>query len=284
METDLAVKKKEFQEKKGQLAELRSQLHSLHNEKEAAFKELKVLQEASKNRALQIKTIREERSNLVEQIKTFKEERQKLYAVAKEKSSEKEKLEEKKNKASHTLRIRETPQSIRQTIARLEMKIVTDVLSFEKEQQLRKHIKDLQEKSRQGERLIEMGREMNSTAASLSQSRRKAEEAHQQVQKIAQLAQEKYEQINALYTELKKRPEKEVAERYFELKRQYLETKQKMDDVMARCAELNKILKQENEHQISVKLREKSAEVQEKIKKGKKLSTEDILAFQATKE
>ena len=44
------------------------------------------------------------------------------------------------------------------------------------------------------------------------------------------------------------------------------------------------LLNEESERNFKQRAREKTAEVQEKIKKGKKLRTEDILAFQALRE
>ena len=62
------------------------------------------------------------------------------------------------------------------------------------------------------------------------------------------------------------------------------EVKKEVDELQARVTVLSKLFKDEEEKSFKTKVKEKTAEVREKMKKGKKLSTEDILAFQATKD
>ena len=58
-------------------------------------------------------------------------------------------------------------------------------------------------------------------------------------------------------------------------------SRQKKDDLGKQLDQFSSQLKNQGEKDFKTKVREKTAEVQEKKKKGKKLSTEDILAFQA---
>ena len=62
------------------------------------------------------------------------------------------------------------------------------------------------------------------------------------------------------------------------------QTKKELDSLQARIKELGGILQEEEEKSFQQIAREKTEEVKEKMKKGKKLSTEDILAFQAMKD
>ena len=68
------------------------------------------------------------------------------------------------------------------------------------------------------------------------------------------------------------------------MKVEYETSKKGVDKLQARVTVLSRLFKDEEEKSFKTKVKEKNAEVQDKLKKGKKLSTEDILAFQATKE
>ena len=112
-----------------------------------------------------------------------------------------------------------------------------------------------------------------------------AESAHAKVQELAQASQEKHERITKLFNEIKgfREEEKVWAQQYKDLKALWLPMKDEMDQVTAQMRELEEKLGMAREQSYKEVLAEKSKEVKDKIKKGKKLSTEDLLAFQAMK-
>ena len=286
MEEDLPRLRKEFHEKKGELTELRSQLAAVNKEKEDLYHQLKSVHESIKQNTSQLKPLREERDSLTKKVKLLKEEREQQHKAVQQKSDQKHQAEEKKKSLHREMPFRETPHRIKAQIEHLEMKIVTDALPFDKEQQLTKLIKELKGKLKQVQELITTGKEMNTISAEMSRSRRTAQEIHELVQETARQGQERHEKINAIYAAVKeaRAQEKPLAEKYIQLKGQYQDIKKKMDEAQSRYTELSKIFRQQEEKSFKVQVQEKTALVQEKLKKGKKLSTEDILAFQATKE
>ncbi len=278
--------RKEFQDKKKEVSQLRAQLNSLNQEKEKYFRELRSARDKIKSRAQKIKALKESRDNLTKQVKETKVERDKLNDLVKSKVGVKKEVDKKKHELLESLKIKNDPVSIKIMIEQLETKIETEVMPFSKEQQLNKKIKELKAQLKELQSLGVIWKEISTTSQDFSETKRKAEESHQNVQDLAKQSQEKHQNINQLYEELKelRNSEQPLAEKYLEFKVKYEETKKSLDELQVRINELSKILNIEDERNYKDKVREKTAEVAEKIKKGKKLTTADILAFQATRE
>jgi len=278
--------RQEFLQKKKEVSTLRPQLNSLGNQKEDSFRELRSARDKIKFRASKIQELKKERDDLTKQVKGFKEEREKLNLEVKEKSEERKEIGQKKKELLDKLNIKEDPAKIKHLIQSLESKIETEVMPFTKEQQLNKKIKELKAQLKELDKLGEVWKEINVSSSGLSEVRQKAEDSHHNVQSLAKQSQEKHEEINRLYEELKelRSQEQPLAEKYLKEKKEFEEIKKKVDELQARISELSKLLNEEDEKDFKSKVQEKTAEVKEKLKNRKKLSTEDILAFQASKD
>lgn len=278
--------KQEFYQKKREASALRSQVGSLGTTKEDSFRELRSTRDKIKFRASKIQSLKKERDDLTKQVKEFKQEREKFNTEVKEKAEERKEVGQKKKDLLDKMNIREDPAKIKHMIQALETKIETEVMPFTKEQQLQKKIKELKVQYKELEKLGDVWKEINASSTGLSEVRQKAEESHKNVQTLAKQSQEKHEEINRLYEELKQLREQEqpLAEKYLREKAEFEELKKKLDELQARIGELSKVLNEEDEKDFKSKVQEKTAEVKEKLKKRQKLSTEDILAFQASKD
>ncbi len=278
---DTGVMRKEYQTKKQEMSSLKSSLHSLNTEKEAAYHDLKTLREKISAHTAKIQELKGQRNSLTGQVKELKGERDKLNLVVKEKAQVTHSTDQQKKEVQSVPR--ESPQRLRAEIARLERKIETEIMPFPKEQELTKQIKVLKAAYKKIAAAVEASKEINAVRAEFSESRKKAQDVHQQVQDLAHQSQDVHVSINSLYDEIKawREAEKKAAERYLLLKEQYAQARQKQDDLGKQLDQFSSQLKDQGEKDFKTKVREKTAEVQEKMKKGKKLSTEDILAFQA---
>lgn len=278
--------KEEYLQKKKEVVQLRTQLMSLHAEKEKAYQELHSFGPQIRSIMGNITTLKQERDQLTSQVKALKEEREKLNGVVKEKAHEKQEVLDKKKDLLQGAERKESPGRLKAEIARLEMKIQTEVMPFTKEQQLTKHIKELRAKVKQAEQLKEAWKEVTTASTDFSESRKKANEIHRQIQQVAEQSQGKHEQMNKLYEQLKqlRQQEKPAKQRYLELKSQWEQVKKNFDGFIARVNELAKLFQEDDEKSFQAKARERSTEVQKKLLQGKKLRMEDILAFQAGKE
>ena len=278
--------KQEFYQKKKEAFALRSQVGALSVAKEDSFRELRSARDKIKFRASKIQSLKKERDDLTKQVKEFKVEREKFNTEVKEKAEERKEVGLKKKDILDKMNIHEDPAKIKHMIQALETKIETEVMPFSKEQQLQKKVKELKAQYKELEKLGDVWKEINASSSGLSEVRQKAEESHKNVQTLAKQSQEKHEEINRLYEELKQLREQEqpLADKYLKEKAEFEELKKKLDEYQARIGELSKILNEEDEKDFKSKVQEKTAEVKEKIKKRQKLSTEDILAFQASRD
>ena len=278
--------KEEFRTKKKELSVLRSKLNALDTQKEKIFRELRSTRDKIKARAGKIKDLKKARDKLTKQVREVKGERDKLNLAVKEKAGEKKKVDEKKSELMGKMRIKSDPSKIKREIDQLEVRIETEAMPFSQEQKLRKSIKELKVKWKELEKLGDVWKEIKESSSGLSEARKKAEETHKSVQSIAHESQEKHEDINKLYEELKELRVKEqpLAEEYLKHKVEFEKLKKEVDEINLRVTELGKVLNIEEEKSFKSIVKEKTKEVKEKIRKGKKLSTEDILAFQAIKD
>ncbi|MEW5896311.1 MAG: hypothetical protein AB1668_01340 [Nanoarchaeota archaeon] len=287
MEANESAKlRKEFYQKKKELSELRSRLNTFGSQKEEAYRQLKAYREKTSSRRDRIRGLRAERDRLTRQVKELKKERDERNVLAKEKSAARKEVDQKRKELLEQVDVGESPAKIRMLIRKLEEKIETEVMPFPHEQQLRKKIKELEAEYKQVEALGEAWKSVNTAAANFAESRRQAEEIHHQVQDLAEQSQAKHEQLVSLLKEGKeyKGEEKLLAEKYLQLKAKFEQAKKEFKEAAVNVDELGKILGEEDKKKFRQKVREKTAEVKEKIRKKKKLSTEDILAFQAMDE
>jgi uncharacterized coiled-coil DUF342 family protein len=278
--------RQEFQKLKREVAELKPQLNSFGNQKEEKFRELRSLRDKIKFRASKIQELKKQRDELTKQVKEQKGTRDKFNQEVKSKAEERKEVSEKKKKLMGEIEMEEDPVKLKQMIQRIQTKIETEVMPFEAEKKLHKKIKELQAKFKELEKMGVAWREVSTASANLYEVRKKAEDSHHAVQELAQQSQERHEEINRLYEELKKfrEEEKPLVEAYLSLKTKFEQAKKELEIKQPRLTEITKLLHEDDERDFKTKVQERTTEVKEKLRKGKKLTTEDILAFQATRE
>lgn len=300
-ETEL---REELKEKRKELSALRTQLKTIYEQKEEQYKLLNGFRASSKSFLDQIKVLKGERDELTGKVRELKQQRDSFNTISREKSAlndeaskKKKELAEKLSKNSNSLQFSKSnfsrgkpepthPGEIKSLINKMEHRLETEVMPFPKEEQLRKQVKELQAKLKKMSELNAAWKASNATAADAADVRRKAQEMHQHVQKTADSSQLKHQQINSLYEQLKELREKEkpTTTQYLEFKNQSEQIKAKMQELQSRIHELSKLFDEDQKKNFKDKIKEKTAEVSEKIKKKEKLKMDDILAFQALDE
>lgn len=277
--------REEFHEKRKELGKLRSRISTVNSQKEEIFQQLRSSRDRIKSHLQKINTIKSERDELTKKVKEFKEERNKLNLVAKEKLSSKKEVEaEKKNFTG--LDRKQSPSKIRSEIKRLEEKIETEVIPFSTEKELRKRIKGLKLEYEKIKEAGEKWENIKAASGDFAEARKKAQFSHHKVQEAASLSQEKHEEVNKSYEEIRdlKKSETPLAEQYLKLKDEHGELKKSFEELRKRVDELSKLFSEEEYKSFKEKVKEKTAEVKDKIKKKQKLKMEDILTFQASKD
>ncbi|MBI2146288.1 hypothetical protein HYU22_03040 [Candidatus Woesearchaeota archaeon] len=285
-DTESKESRAEFQQGKKDLSVLRSQFTALSIDKEKAYQQLKEFQSSLHQLIETIKKCKEERDTFTTQVKSLKGEREKLNQAVKEKAGEKKQVAQQKEEITHKMARPENPARLKAQIAAMERAIETEVMPFSEEQKLTKRIKELKVQYKKIEQLDRLWKESSALSAEFSHTRQAAEETHRNLQAIAQQSQQKHEELKGLYEQLKKAraEEKPLREKYLGLKQQCEALRKKGEELLKRVNELAKKFKEDEGQSFQHIVEQKKAEVQEKLKKGKKLSTKDILAFQASKE
>ena len=276
--------KEDFLQKKKELAALRMQWQKVHNEKEQIFSQLKGIRDKLRVVRTAVEPLKQQRDQFAEQVKKLKPERDQLNLTAKEKAGEKKKVDEQRQEKlpAHPVDIRK----LKIQMDFLERKIETEVVPFSKEQEIRKHIKQLQAQYKQAQQQREIWKEARHLAADFSSARRSAQEVHQKIQDVAQLSQQKHQEMNSFFEQLRelRKQEKPLMAKHSELRSLNDAIQKQLEELQQQVQQLAKILQEEDVGDFRSKIEAKKAAVQEKLKSGKKLNMDDILAFQAGKE
>jgi len=274
----------QYDQLRKRFAELKPAYQKAAREKEQAYRHLRSITDKIKSRNKKIQDFKAERDELTDVVKEAKELRNKLNSEVKSASQKHRELREQHGDSTQRNGARKDPVKIQKEIERIETQLETEIIPFAKEKQLRKHVAELRDSLAQMSTVTEKGN-IRDVRKELKKVKDEAESAHAKVQELAQASQEKHERITKLFNEIKgfREEEKVWAQQYKDLKALWLPMKDEMDQVTAQMRELEEKLGMAREQSYKEVLAEKSKEVKDKIKKGKKLSTEDLLAFQAMK-
>ncbi len=278
--------REELKLKRRELSDLRSQLRSIYEQKEAQYQLLHSTRTSIKSCLAQITLLKGERDQLTDKVKELKQQRDTFNTLTKEKTTLKEEASKKKNELISRLETNENPREIKSLILKLDHQLETEVMPFPQEEKIRKRVKELQAQQKKMGELSEAWKMSNTTSADAAEVRGKAQQFHREVQGTAGLSQQKHQQVNSLYDQIKelRKQEAPVLEKHLALKTQYEQTKQKLQEIQSRVYELSKQFDVKEEKSFKEQIKEKTAQVSEKIKKRQKLNIDDILAFQALDE
>jgi uncharacterized coiled-coil DUF342 family protein len=265
----------------------------LDDQKEALFHQRSPLSKEISQRIQAVKQLKHERDQLTAEVKKQKENRRGLNELIRQKIEQVKKLHEEKKHLAAKLGLKENPGHIKMQIDRLEQRIETDVMSFAKEQVLMKEIKDLKKRYEASRKTSTLWDQGHALSAEIDELKRQADAIHQEIQQKAQQSQEKHERLleeSKKIDELKKRQEEldaQIAAKKGEIKA----AEAKLEPLLRQANDLSSKLfaeRKEKEERFRVEQKkrfsDKLAEVKEKMTKGEKLTTEDILVLQGADE
>ena len=274
--------------------EKKQSLKILTEEKEDLFDKQKVISDKIKSAIEQIKVHRDARDTHTKFVHEEKKKRDELNAQIKDHISQIKESQPADTPAnpppqqSHRggrssygrdKQERLTPKIVEKQIEKIQFRIETEALPFDKEQKLMKELKekkkilagmgDVQDKKSESSKL---GR-------ALSKLKKDSDVIHKTIQDNAQKSQEEHEKLLKLSEDVDKlrADEKEIRTNITGLKSQIKEIRPKGASRFT-----GKRRSMHKQPQVSTEELEKRAEVvEEKIKGKKKLTTEDLLALQA---
>lgn len=267
---------------KREINTLRGKLNEVDREKESWFQKKEECGKKIKSLISQIKEKRNKRDSFTKKVKEDKEERNSINKKVKNNISELKKLNEEKRSLLKKHNIMTDPSKIRTNIDKLEVKLETEAIPFEKEKAIVKKIKDLKKKFNESKVLGEVLEKNNNLYKETYNLKKEGEIFHSIIQKNARESQSIHEELitNSKEIDELKINEEEAFSKFFEFKKKFGEInnalKDKLKDFSVVNFEVVKI-KHEKEERI---IKNKEELIQEKIKKGKKLTNEDFLVFQ----
>ena len=276
----------EFEKSKQTVSELRAQLNQLNEKLRPLFVRKDEIRVAIISRLDRVKVLRAERDALTVQVKQHKVERSQAEQEFKAKIGVVKGLPEVKDVGLY-------PSQISRQIERLEFMMETEVMNFDKEQKLFKKVKELQKKLDEARKVQETRRTVRVARDELRTVRKKGEEEHHLVQQQAAESQKKHEELMTLLKEVDgfRVQEKEVRDAISTLKEDYDKLRKELEDALMKLGEAGKKVdafrdevREKKKRQVEEVLEQKMKSVEEKLKKGGKLTTQDLLAWQARKE
>ncbi len=278
-----------FKQLQQEINDLRKKLNEVNNKKETFFKEKEDLKKQiaelikkSKEFNIKIGSSGEKLEQLKQERDQYNREVGALIEKIRELNKQKEELFKKYN-------LRVSPSSIKMQIEKLEMKIETEAISFRKEQKIMKQIKSLKDSYNKSTEISQLIEKINSLSKEIELSKHKAQEIHKQIQVDSKENREKFYddfiKTSKEITELRTRQES-AFKRFLRLKRVFIETNNQLKEKLLYAAKLRHKLTRlnvdiskidQNKERI---LEEKRKYAESKLKRGQKLTTEDLMAYQ----
>ncbi len=279
----------ELQSLKAAISGLREKIKEKYLEKEQAFLDKEVIASNMKRGHQEIVSMRRERDNLTRDVKRLKSERMALHRQVNARIEDIKKATAEKERLMKEHDIREDPARMERQIAQLEERIETSPMPLEAEKKVMKQIKDLRKNLVQAKGLYEVLRKMREMQKEINELKHRREETHRRIQQIARESQEKHEAMIERREAGHESTGKEHAalQRFLEAKKEYTELNAKLKEKLKEQAAVREKLdrdygeqKKTEQRKQQDELKHKAEEVDEKLKKRRKLTTEDLLVFQ----
>jgi uncharacterized coiled-coil DUF342 family protein len=283
---ELEVKKKELDTLKAKLSELNAQKEAWFEKKKRATKEISEIVRS-------IRDAKGKRNTFTKQVKDSKQRRQELNKLLNDKMNELKKLQQEKKEVTKRLGIRVDPSKIQQEIEQLEFKIETEALPFNIEQQIMRKIAEKKKFLEQAREVSDVFENVHKIGKELDRIRKKADDTHRKVQTKAEASQQFHEELIESSNEIKdlRAKEEDALKKFVEAKTVYNKQNDLVKNKLKEMSELRGKLdgiefekKKKKKKAEEKKIIEQEKTVEEKIKKGLKLTTDDLLAFQAKEE
>jgi len=286
---------------------LMDELNSVKSKVQAVKKDLDVLNREKegwmtkktsfKNEILKIignvKELKTARNSLTSQVKMTKEERGKVDHKIPELEEQLKKLKTEKDELSQKLGLKKDIGFIKREIDGMRQKFETEPMSFGAEKKLMQQIKQKKKDLEGAGEVMKIVSKIRAIHQELDMYNKIRTVSHSKVQSIARNSQSKHENMveeSKRIDELKTK-EQEAFEKFKEVKERYKVKSDEFKAELEKQRELNKKLgidekehKQVTEKQQKKTLTQKRKEVEDKLTKGEKLTTEDLLVLQSGKE
>jgi len=278
----------ELDKLKSDVNSLRNDLNKADNDKELWYSKKGAISKDIIKRIDSIKQNREKRDALTKKVRELKEKRAKLNDDLRKRIFELGELKKQFADLMKKSKITD-PARIKTSIDDIESKLETEVMPFEKEKELSKKLKILKKSLAEASGLIGMLDAIKKLNSGISDAKKESNYVHKEIHALAEESQALHESViseSRNVDELKTK-EEEAFSKFVEFKKVFSEKnrflKEKLESMGKIRTEINKFQLEEDEKrklQEAMLIKSKEHEIEEKIKSGRKLTTEDFLLFQ----
>ncbi len=275
------------------LNSLKNELNQTDKQKEELFAQSKNNRNKFSELRSKINILKKERNSLTDSVKKTKAERDEFNKNLMGKIAAFKKIAPKKREIP---KVHINISFLKKEIKAMEYKIETEGLSFDKEQKLMKIIKGKRKQLEESCPNAGLSPEARKLSDEIDSIRAKADEKHKEMRAKADESQKKHEEVISLSNQMI-----ELDKKQKEIENGIKASKQKINEVTeklgTRLEQAVSEKKQAREHKRGkpkhndnrkyyspkVNIEEMQQKAEQKLKKGGKLTTEDLLAFQNRK-
>lgn len=263
---------------------LKHKLDELNEQKEAWFSKKAEIGVQIKEKIGYIKDLKKERNVLTNEVRDLKKKRNNLNKQISDKIKdivgvERPTLKGKKVSGSR----------LKKEIESLEFKLETTPMKLEAEQRLMKRLKELKKDLKVFEESKEQSSAYKKVSKETDTLKEDANKMHEDLQVKAQRSQDLHEELvkESKFVDDLKVQEDEAYKKFLEFKKEFTELNNQLKDKFKTIKAVTTKAKSDKKAAIKKQndkvIEEKAKDVEEKISKKKKLTTEDLLIMQRTK-
>ena len=276
---------------KEEVTQIKKKLSVVSKDKEQWFVKKREISDKIRGKISSVKEIKGERNTFTEEAKKAKIERDRLNTLITEKIKDIKRMKKDYKDVAVKNGVKGDPGEIKKQIERMEFKMQTEPMKFDREQKMMKAIKDLQKQFAGFEAVQKEWESVTKKSKEIDELKKQANEYQRVVQNSARSSQKQHESLLVDSEEIDdlKKAEEDAYKMFFEQKTVFKDVN---DELKKKLKELNEIkeklegnttaLKAEAKKKELKSLKERTAEVEEKVKQRKKLTTEDLLVMQRT--
>lgn len=289
MQTDTAMTQAKEHESRNGSNDLQSRFKELKDRQTTLRSRLKELSKVISSSISLIKDLKKKRNALTDGVKAHKDLRSNLSGQIREKIELVKVLKAKAPLPSKDPGER-SPGWLKARMDELNLRIETEALAFEKEQQLMKQIKEFKVAYEKAVKESQSRRDFLNLSREINEIKAQADRSHNLVQEQARQSQIVHQEI----VELSKKVDAYKGEEA-QVKHSFIEVKGELEAVSKQLANLRSITqhqeadynernKRQDEDRTKKLLGMRIAKVNEKLKTGQKLTTEDLIVLQGEEE
>lgn len=280
-----------------EIQNLRDKLNNLNQKKEESFKEYQNIKSTLSKKISESKKVHSDSKNSKSEVSTLKKKRDEHNTKVKTLIETVKKLHNQKKDLFEKHNIKGDISSVKKSVQVLQLKLETEALSFSEEKKLMKKIKSLESLYKGGGKLGDVMIQIDEISKQIDTEKTKADEFHKKL--VEESKGSKFDSFIKLSKEIVdlKKNQKNAFDEFKRTKDSFHNINEILKEKLDKATQIKTMIdtrkkdfvkpthKKEKPNKLDLKLKkvveEKQKMAEEKLKKGEKLTTEDLLAMQS---